>query len=102
MSLSRKGQTTISVYVRKGKDHTVKGVPDGTYTVFFTGGSGWDDDARGFGRDCAFQKFEDPLPFKTTRTSTQVLWKNWKVSLQKVIGGTARTNDVDPDDFPDS
>ena len=98
VTLSRGDKPAIAVYVRKGKDVTVKGVPDGNYTVYFTGGSGWDEDARGFARKCAFQKFEDKLPFETTSAG----WRNWRISLSKVIGGNARTNDVNPDDFPDS
>ena len=42
VTLSRGDKPAIAVYVRKGKDVTVKGVPDGNYTVYFTGGSGWD------------------------------------------------------------
>lgn len=98
VTLSKGGKAAIAVYIRKGRKVTVRGVPDGTYTVYFTGGSGWDEDARGFARKCAFQKFEDKLPFETTSAG----WRNWRISLSKVIGGNARTNDVDPDEFPDS
>ena len=55
MALSRGGKTAVSVYVHKGKKYTVNGAPDGTYTVFFTGGTERDDKARGFGRDCAWR-----------------------------------------------
>ena len=102
LTLSKGDKPSISVYVRKGRKYTIKGVPDGTYKIFFTGGSGWDRDARAFGRKCAFQRFEDSLKYETTRTATQILWQNYTLSLQKVIGGNARTSDVDPDDFPDS
>jgi hypothetical protein len=101
VTLSKGHKPVVSIYVRKGKDHTVKGVPDGTYTVFFTGGKGWDDAARAFGRDCAFQRFEDPMKFRTIRTATEIRWSRWSVTLQRVIGGNARTSDVDPSDFPE-
>ena len=74
VTLSKGRKAAVSVYVRKNKKHTVKGVPDGTYTVFFTGGSAWDDTARGFGRNCAFQRFEDPLRFRTIQSATQIRW----------------------------
>jgi hypothetical protein len=97
VTLSKGRKPALAVYVRKGKKHTLNGVPDGTYTVFFTGGSAWDDTARGFGRNCAFQRFEDPLPFRTTQTQLTT----WKITLQRVIGGNAQTSDVDPNDFPE-
>jgi hypothetical protein len=101
VTLSKGRKPALAVYVRKGKKHTLNGVPDGTYTVFFTGGSAWDDTARGFGRSCAFQRFEDPMEFRTIRTATQIRFSRWSISLQRVIGGNARTSDVDPNDFPE-
>jgi hypothetical protein len=101
VTLSKGRKPALAVYVRKGKKHTVNGVPDGTYTVFFTGGSAWDDTAGGFGRNCAFQRFEDPMPFRTIRTATQIRFSRWSITLQRVIGGNARTSDVDPNDFPE-
>lgn len=101
VTLSKRGRPVISVYVRKDKTYTVKSVPDGSYSVFFTGGSGWDGTARAFGRDCAFSRFEDPLEFRTTRDDFGGLhWVNFTITLQPVAGGTARTEDVNPDDFP--
>ena len=102
VTLSRKGKPAVSVYVRKDKKYTVEGVPDGSYAVFFTGGTAWDAKARAFGRKCAFQRFENPLEFRTTRTASQVQYQRWTITLQPVVGGTARTDDVDPNDFPTS
>jgi hypothetical protein len=102
VTLSEGGKPAISVYVRKGRTYTVMDVSDGSYAVFFSGGSGWDGAARAFGRNCTFSRFEDQLKFRTTRDARGIYWQNFRITLQPVIGGTARTNDVDPDDFPDS
>jgi hypothetical protein len=102
VTLSKGRRPVISVYVRKDKTYTVKSVPDSSYTVFFTGGSGWDGTTRTFARNCAFSRFEDPLKFRTTRDARGIYWQNFTITLQPVFGGTARTEDVDPDDFPDS
>ena len=101
VTLSKEGKPAISVYVRKGKTYTVKNVSDGSYAVFFSGGSGWDDVARAFGRNCSFSRFEDPLKFRTIRDAEDLLAELQDHSAP-VVGGTARTDDVDPDDFPDS
>jgi hypothetical protein len=102
VTLSKGKKPTLSVYVRKDKKYTVKGVPDGTYAVFFTGGAGWDGKARAFGRNCAFQRFADSLKFSTTRVGNQTLYQTWRITLQPVAGGNARTDDVNPSDFPQS
>lgn len=102
VTITKGSKPAVSVYVRKGKEYTVKRVPDGTYQVYFTGGAGWDGKARAFGRDCAFQRFDQTMGFKTTRTSSQVLYQTYRITLQPVVGGNARTNQVDPDEFPDS
>lgn len=100
VTLTKGKKSTAAVYVRKGKKYTVTGVPDGTYTLFFTGGAGWDSDVRAFGRKCAFQRFEDPLSFNTTRIGNQAFGDRWSITLQRVAGGNARTADVDPNEIP--
>jgi hypothetical protein len=101
VTLSKGGKPAISVYVRKDKTYTVKGVSDGSYAVFFTSGADWDGTARAFGRNCAFQRHENPLRFRTTRDASGIYWHNFRITLHPVAGGTARTEDVNPDDFPD-
>ncbi|MFI0353202.1 hypothetical protein [Actinomadura sp. 9N407] len=101
VTLGKGSKPMMSVFVRHGKKHTLSGVPDGAYTVFFTGGTSWDGAAKAFGRECAFQKFEDPLDYTTTRTATQIRYRTWSITLQEVVGGNARTSDVSPEDFPE-
>jgi hypothetical protein len=91
---------TFAVYVRKGAKHTVTGIRDGAYHVFFTSGTDWDRKARAFGRDCSFDRFDDSMKFETTQTATQIEWSTWTITLQPVVGGNAATSEVDPDDFP--
>jgi len=101
VTLAKGGKPAISVYVRKDRTYTVKDVSDGSYAVFFTSGADWDGTARAFGRNCAFQRHENPLKFRTTRDAYGIYWQNFRITLHPVIGGTARTEDVNPDDFPD-
>jgi hypothetical protein len=96
VTLAEGRKQVASVFVRKGKQATVNGVPDGSYTVFFTGGSLWDGKARAFGRNCAFQRFENRLRFDYPTSP------GWIITLKAAVGGNAPTKDVDPDDFPDS
>jgi hypothetical protein len=102
ITLARGKHPIVSVYVRKDKKYTVTGVGDGSYKVFFTGGVDWDGKARRFARKCAFQQFDDKLTFRTTRTASEIRWSTWDISLQPVLGGTAPTSDVDPNDYPNT
>ncbi|WP_377272215.1 hypothetical protein [Peterkaempfera sp. SMS 1(5)a] len=100
ISLAKGKRTAYSVYVRKGADYKVRGVRDGTYTVYFTSGWDWDSKGKRFTRDCGFSKFDDPLNFTTTVTSTQIRWSTWRLTLQPVFGGNATTSDLDEGSFP--
>jgi hypothetical protein len=100
VTITKGRKPTAAVYVRKGKQYTVKEIPDGTYAVFFTGGTDWDGKARAFGHKCAFQKFDQSLGFRTTRTTTQTFYQTYRITLQPVAGGTAKTDQVDPDRYP--
>jgi hypothetical protein len=102
ITLAKGKHPVVSVYVRKNKKYKVTGIGDGSYNVFFTGGDDWDGKARRFARKCAFQQFDDKLAFRTTRTATEIRWSTWSITLQPVLGGTARTSDVDPGDYPET
>jgi hypothetical protein len=100
VSLVRKKKPIFSVYLRKGAKRTVSHIPDGTYRVYFTSGSRWDTTARAFSRNCSFVRFDDTIKFRTVRTATYISLPRWRITLQPVFGGTARTRDIDPKDFP--
>jgi hypothetical protein len=98
VSMVRKGarKSAVRVYLRGGKTFTVTGIADGTYQVFMTNGADWDPKLRAFGRNCAFQKFDDTIKF----TSSGGAYSVWKITITAVVGGNASSSDVDPDAFP--
>ena len=100
ITLTRSGAHSFAVYIRKNASYTVKGVRDGTYTVYFTTGSDWDSGHKGFTSGCAYQKFDDTLKFTTVYGSTQIEYTTYTLSLYAVAGGTASTSDVPPGQFP--
>ncbi|MFC5832148.1 hypothetical protein [Nonomuraea insulae] len=94
------GSKQFSVYVRRKTKFKVKGVRDGGYKIYFTHGADWEGKSKAFTRDCSFERFEKTVKFKTTFTSTQILWHDWRITLHAISGGNAKTAPVDPDDFP--
>lgn len=102
VTLTKGKNPDISVFVRKGRDFTVRGVPDGTYAIFYRSGGTWDNAAEGFGRNCSYSRFSNPLKFQTNRSGNRITWQDWTITLDPVLGGNAPTEQVDPDDFPGS
>ncbi|MDH6709844.1 hypothetical protein P3T27_006593 [Kitasatospora sp. MAA19] len=95
VSLALNGKAVHSVFVAKGQKAGIESVEDGTYEVYVAYGSDWDTEAKGFTLDCEYSKFEDTFAFETGRTTT-----SWTITLQQTTDGNAKTNDVDPNAFP--
>lgn len=89
-----------SVYIRSGGTFTITGIEDGVYNLYFTLGENWDSLSSSFTSRTQFFRFEDPLPFETSRTLSQILYTTFTVTLQPVVGGTADTAPVDASQFP--
>ncbi len=98
VSLARRGahRSVVAMYVRAGKKTTVPRIGDGTYQIFMTSGQDWDPALHIFTRNCTFERFDDPFPYKTTPDT----YPGYRITLRKAIGGNASTSAVPPDDFP--
>jgi hypothetical protein len=95
--LSRQeGPLIVAVYILNHDTHTITGVPDGSYDLYFTVGEDWDGQQGAFTRKRRLSRFEDPLPFTTTDSTYSV----WSVTLHPVAGGTASTETVPEGAFP--
>jgi hypothetical protein len=90
----------LAVYVRGGKSATVTGIKDGTYVVLYAMGTRWDTHGKVFTSSAERRRFDDTVRFRTTRTSTQIRFVTWTLTLQARSGGNAPTTWVDEDDFP--
>jgi hypothetical protein len=84
------------VYVTGGGKYTVSNIRDGKYDIFVAAGSDWDAASRTFARDCAFEKFDEPLDYSTTSRQYTV----WTITLGAGLGGNSSSSDVTPDAFP--
>ncbi|MGJ6965186.1 hypothetical protein ACSDR0_25075 [Streptosporangium sp. G11] len=96
VTLVRGRSKAISIYIRARSTASISDVRDGTYTIFFTSGHSFDTSKRRFTRAPSYQRFTSRLRFTTTATSSTI----WTLTLNPVIGGTARTTGVNPNDFP--
>lgn len=96
--LTQQGSSWLfAVYVLNHGTHTVGGIPDGTYELYFTLGEDWDAETAQFTRKRSLSRFEDTFPYSTTDTTYAI----WSVTLHAVAGGSASTEGVPEDTFPD-
>lgn len=98
--LVRGKKKAIRVYVRKKSKFRIQGVRDGNYKVYYTLGTDWDSKDRSFTRSCDFEQFGKSVRFRTVRTSTQIRWTDWTITLNAVKGGTVRPKRIKPGEFP--
>ncbi|MFG2532549.1 hypothetical protein [Streptomyces sp. NPDC048516] len=100
VTLTHGARAAFSVYVRSGSEATVRGVNNGSYTVYFTTGEDWSGAKSSFTRECRFEKFDDRAAFRTVRVAGGTQYTVLTFSLNKVIGGNAGTSAVPPGEFP--
>jgi len=86
----------LAVYIRNNSSHTLNGIPDGNYDLFFTLGEDWDAGQGAFTRRRDLSRFDELFPFTSTPTTYTV----WSVTLHPVPGGTADSHDVPVNQFP--
>ena len=86
----------LSVYVRGGASHTVYGIRDGTYTIYYAYGSAWCTHNQAFTQGAGYGRFEDDDTF--TSSPTMSTW----VALEFGItdGPGSPTDWLSEDDFP--
>jgi len=90
------GGNRTTVHIRRKATATVTGIADGTYRVFFAGGSSWDGKLNSFNRHCSFNAFDREMKFPFGGGQ----YTRYTITLSAVRGGNARTSSVDPADFP--
>jgi len=94
--LVRGRSKAVGVYVRAFARTTVGNIQDGTYTIYFTTGSGFSVCQGRFTRGATYWRFNNRLRFVTTAQS----YTAWTVTLYAVNGGNAPTTQINPPDFP--
>ncbi|MDR3576938.1 MAG: SH3 domain-containing protein [Anaerolineaceae bacterium] len=87
-----------SAYIRAGESFLMQGIRDQTYNLYFMKGSDWD--GKEFLTNPSYHHFQDSLTYATKYTQTAVIYHTWSVTLQGVIGGTGKVDDVGGSNFP--
>ena len=91
------GTPMTAVYVQSYDRFTITGIQDGTCDLYFALGEDWDSEQAVFTRRTSLYRFEKPLDFVTSALT----YSTWSVTLHGVEKGTARTELVSEEEFPD-
>jgi hypothetical protein len=102
----------IACYVRARQSFTIEGIPDGSYWMYYALGRDWNSYTDGFLTSTERGYFRSPAKFTTSTWTTSwtdsmyrytqghVRYSGWRITLNPVAGGTARTTSVGQNDFP--
>ncbi len=87
------------VFVRARSQHTVRGVPPGSYDVLFRAGEDWGPAGRGFSRVRAVARLDRPLRWEEVETATEVRSQKRRVSLQVTPSPDSGLSPLADDEF---
>jgi hypothetical protein len=87
---------TITMYVQSGVTSTAHGVPNGTYTIYYTTGTQWDPARKAFGKGCTFTHTQDPIKYDSTGSEYDI----WTITFDPATEGNNPVDDVDPGAYP--
>jgi hypothetical protein len=78
-----------AAYVRASDAAAIPKVAAGTYSVRFTSGRSWNGEE--FLNEAIFSEFERPLVFAETEKEDGIIFSNFTLTLNPVVGGKERT-----------
>ena len=90
----------VAFYVQAWNSHTVEGIPDGVYRLYFSTGENWDVNQGLFTRPSVSSLFRDTLTFQTTRLSDRTQFSIIDVTLHSAPDGRAPVDSISPERFP--
>jgi hypothetical protein len=94
-------KTCRLVYVQAGDAVMIKNIGPGDYVLKFCLGRNYDRDGEKFLEGQSYYKFDDTFDFQEHRTSDGIRWRNYEVTLNKVINGNASASPISALDFED-
>jgi hypothetical protein len=90
-------------FVRANSVLNLSFIPDGSYRLLFAAGHGWDDIDGRFKQPDGSSEFREPLVYTTTpitRDGRSIFQSDTvSISLNPVVGGTAKTDSISTSDF---
>lgn len=82
------------VYIRSSYETTLRGISPCSCIVRFAIGSDWDRRSLRFHNHRSYSQFDDSLDFTETKIANRIQYATFEITLQPVVGGTAKTQEI--------
>jgi len=96
-------KSVFNVYIKAKSTYTITDINDGNYKLVFNLGNNWDELNKKFLVGNSYEMFEEFFNYYTTVSQEgdyeRTRYKTFKVTLNPVLNGDAKTNPVNPDTF---
>jgi len=96
-------KSILTVYIKANSTYTIKNVKDGNYKLFFNLGNDWNSQIKAFNINSSYKVFEDLFDFTTREYEEgdyiRTRYSKFEVTLNPVIGGQAKTDNVNAVEF---
>jgi hypothetical protein len=100
VALAQGGRAVLTVYVGGKQKATVDRISDGTYDLYYTLGTDWDEQLQVFTRTCEFARLDQPRALTTQRFRDRIEYTIWQIGLEPSSGGNTTVTPIDSKDFP--
>jgi len=96
-------KSIFTVYIKANSTYSITKILDGDYKLFFNLGNDWDSEFKAFTINSGYEVFEELFDFVTSKYTEgdyiNTEYSMHSVTLNPVIGGQARTNEIDAVEF---
>ncbi len=97
--LIKNNTSILSVYITANNTYSIKNISDGSYQLMFVLGTDWNSETKSFNEDTSYEKFDEVFDFSTQKNYDSIYYDTFRVTLNPVLNGTAKTDDVSPTEF---
>ena len=92
-------RTVATIYVRAGGTVVLESIGVGTYVLQFMTGQDWSAERGVFLQNIGALQFREDFVYRETSTRSGTQYATFEVTLNRVVGGTAATDRIDPATF---
>lgn len=96
-------KSIFTVYIKANSKYTIKNISDGDYKLLFNLGNDWDKEKKAFMINSSYEVFEDIFDFRTSSYEDDeyihTQYSAFDITLNPVIDGQAKTDQVNPAEF---
>ncbi len=95
--------SVFTVYLKAKSEYTIGHIKDGIYDLKFNTGNDWNEQDSKFLVGSSYSKFRDNFVYATTETeeydAIHTRYATFEVTLNPVVGGQAKTDDISEAEF---